>query len=211
MNKPAKKPDPYDRITRNPDNYALYSGEVMLKEFDQDTVTLWLNGLYDDNPFSTGRTSPGRPNGGTRYLILAVEIGDDEMPVDIDKRARLMEATKHAFKDDSPGDKVVKKAAIMCKDRDFQRYVYRCINNFSKEQQAAFWLTSAIPAHLANQGIQSMGNPELAEQWCKHFIYYYCDVQSRRNLGFYPKKRSLFNRLMHEFENWGRQYANGSS
>jgi hypothetical protein len=197
---------PFENIAANPERYAVYASEVMLSDFDNETVTFWLDGDYDKNPFSMGKRAIDHPDHGTRYLVFAVEIDDHDIPVDIDMRQRFIDATGEIFKPVTQIDKVVQKAALLCKDRDFQRFVYSQIKHFTDEQKSAFIL-SGIPAHLTARRLDSMKEPEHAEQWCKYYLYYRCDVSSRRQLGFYVKAREAFAQVQTDFNNWGRSGA----
>lgn len=50
---------------------------------------------------------------GTRYMVVAVPIGDDEKPLEKPEKTK--------------GEKAVQRAAMLCKDREFQEWIVnRC-------------------------------------------------------------------------------------
>lgn len=194
--------NPLAKIAEAPERFAVYASQAMLRSFDDDSVTLWLDGDYDNNPFA-GKVAPEHPTNGTRYLIFAVEIDDDESPIDVDMRARFLAAADTIFKPATKAEKVVQRAALLCKAHDFHRFVHYKISHLTDEQKNAFILTG-IPRWLTDLGLRSFSEPQHAEEWCKYYLYYRCNVTSRRQLGFKVKAREAFDAVRREHEAWGR-------
>lgn len=186
------------------ERFAVYASQAMLRGSDDDSVTLWLDGGYDQNPFSRGKADPEHPQHGTRYLVFAIEIDDNEMLIDQTIRDKLIEATKSAFVSVKEA-KAVQKAAIMCKDWDFHAFVHQQVKNFTTEEKAAFILTG-IPRWLTDMGLQGFKDPKHADEWCKYFLYYRCNITSRRQLSFKTKCREAFEVVVNEFITWGRKH-----
>jgi hypothetical protein len=89
---------------------------------------------------------------GARYMVAMARINDDETPVPINNR--------------------VKRAALLCKDHNFQNYV-----NFL------------------------VGIPK-TEQAAVDFIYDICAIKSRTELNGNAHAQNQFDQMVKEFEEW---------
>lgn len=194
----------FDKIARNPERYLVYSGEAMLRDYDGESVSLWLS---DPAKLEGHKRSADHPDKGTRYLMVLVEIGDDQEPIDVDLREQFVGALKETVKPLTTPEKIVKQAALLCKDRDFHRFVHAQIKGFSDEQKTAY-IASGVPRWLTDLGLGSFNEPAHAEEWAKYYLYYRCQVHSRKQLGFKNEYKDRFYAVQADFSLWGKKHAN---
>lgn len=193
----------FDQIARNPEKFTVYSGEVMLRDFDGESVSVWLQ---DECKLQGHKKSPEHPEKGSRYLMVLVEIGDDEQPIDVNMREQFAGVVKEMVKPMTTPEKIVRQAALLCKDSDFHRFVYSQIKGFDDASKSAY-IGSGVPRWLTDLGLGSFNEPEHAEEWCKYYLYYRCGVYSRKQLGFKKEYKDKFAGVLKDFNTWGR--ANG--
>lgn len=194
----------FDKIARDPDRYTVYSGEAMLKDFDGESVSLWLS----DSAALQGHTkNPEHPEKGSRYLMVLVEIGDDEQPIDVDMREQFTGVLKELVKPMTTPEKVVKQAALLCKDRDFHRFVHTSLKDMTEDQKLLFF-RSGVPRWLTDLGLGSFNQPEHAEEWAKYYLYYRCNIHSRKQLGFRNEYKDKFYAVLKDFTIWGERNGN---
>lgn len=209
MTKPGKKPEGvFDRIARNPEKYTVYSGEAMLRDWDHDSVNLWLADAGEQSPFQTHQKSPDEPIKGTRYLMVLIEIDDAQEPVDIHIRDKFIDVMKETIKPLTTPERIVRQAGMLCRDSDFHKFVHSQLKGFTDAQKAAFFL-SGIPRWLTELGLGSFQDPGQAAEWCRYYLYYRCGVSSRKQLGFKAEYRDKFMAVQRDFNTWGRKHGNG--
>lgn len=98
---------------------VAFQGEVQFAGYnDSNTqgarVVFWLPDPEQLNYFRGIVTKKGG-KAGQRFMMVLVEIGDDEQPIDQAKAAGLEDAVK--------GGPLSQHAGRLCKDSDFQRWV----------------------------------------------------------------------------------------
>lgn len=199
----------FDRIARNPEKYTVYSGEAMLRAFDNDSVQLWLADAGEQSPFQGHHKSPDEPIKGTRYLMVLIEIGEDQEPVDIHIRDKFIDVLKDTVKPLTTPGKIVRQAGMLCRDSDFHRFVHSQLRGFTPEERTDFYY-SGVPRWLTELGLGSiLQNPEHAAEWCKYYLYHRCGVHSRKQLGFKQEYKDKFNQVLRDFNTWGRKHGGG--
>lgn len=194
----------FDKIARNPEKFTVYSGEAMLRDCDGEAISLWLS---DPVKLDGHKRSPDHPDKGTRYLMVLIEIGDDEQPIDVDLREQFVGVIKETVKPLTTPERIVKQAGILCKEPDFHRFVHSQIKGFSDEQKTAY-IASGVPRWLTDLGLGSFNMPEHAAEWAKYFLYYRCGVHSRKQLGFKNEYKDRFQKVLTDFSLWGKKHAN---
>jgi hypothetical protein len=115
---------------------------------------------------------------GTRYMVALVEVGDDELPVDHEKKARAegARAPFHTLP-------LVQQAGILCKDLIFQRYIIenRFVTEYKGREIADFggmdWEASTI-----------------------FLVKKHLEVGSRTELSFNMVAANKWRLLVHEYE-----------
>jgi hypothetical protein len=96
---------------------------------------------------------------GSRYQVVMVRLSSDEMPLDRDREFE--------------GDKAVRLAGLLCRDKEFWEYLHSENQIFdAEEKEATEWLRS------------------------------YCNVTSRSELKTNPEARKLLERVNREFQTW---------
>lgn len=98
---------------------------------------------------------------GSRYMVVMVRIGDNEQPMN-----RELEF---------PGDHAVKMAGIICRDKEFWKWL--------DEREWAF--------------VES-------EKECAQWLAEFLNIQSRSELKSNQEVREVFNKLKREFDTWKR-------
>lgn len=110
------------------DQHIVYAGEAILKNWGDTsqsgrTVTLILPPDADTHPFRDFAIQQGK-NAGQRFQVVFVEVGDDELPVEQEKR-------------------LSQQAALLCKDPAFRRFAAeRSISVIETEEDCAQWMYS---------------------------------------------------------------------
>lgn len=205
MSKTKKPEGVFDRIHRNPEKYTVYSGEAMLRDWDADSVQLWLADHGEQSPFQTHHKSPDDPIKGTRYIMVLIEIGDDQQPIDIHIRDQFIGVMKETIKPLTTPEKIVRQAGMLCRDSDFHKFVHSQLKTFTDAQKAAFYI-SGIPRWLTELGLGSFQDAGQAAEWCRFYLYYRCGVHSRKQLGFKQEYKDKFNQVLRDFNTWGRKH-----
>lgn len=175
---------------------VIYFDEVMLRKIHLDSsVTFWLSD--NDDAFESGKESIKQPNNGTRYLLIAFEITDDE-------KIKQLKLSKP--KDLNLDIDCVQMSGILCNDRRFHRFIYAELRYLYKTPSLAIDLhsfhLSGISNTLLSKTIDSMVDEKTASEWCKYYIYYYCKISSRRELKFKKEAKENFIQLYTKFKNW---------
>ena len=130
---------------------------------------------------------------GTRYMLALVEIGDDEEPVTSGPLAATPAAStqppeetpKAPAKQRPAGaasqDKVVARAAILCGEPEFQRWLWDLVR---KDDPPQFWSKA----------------PVMWQQFAADAVRSHCRVTSRRDLAIDGDARKRFLALVERYE-----------
>lgn len=115
------------------EDMVAFKGEVMLIGWDEKHNTgRTARFLFDEegveHPMKQHTVRRGK-QAGTRFMMVLVELQDDDTPIDQTKRERLEEAEK--------GGPVSKNAGILCNDPDFQDYVSIQPGNYTHDEMGA--------------------------------------------------------------------------
>ena len=101
---------------------------------------------------------------GSRYQVAMVLLNDQEEPVvPIDR---------------TEGEKAVMKAGLLCREREFQKFI---IDKFNVEE----WEIEGFD-----------------ESQCSERLRDYCSIKSRSELKTNEHARNVFNHLLDEFSSW---------
>ena len=112
---------------------------------------------------------------GTRFMIGAAEIGDDEEPIAPEKS----EKTPAEKPEKTPGEKAVIRAGILCKDK-------------------LFWEWAMWEPHFRQ------GDPFMDEDDCAGWLCKYLGIVSRKEIGTNGVVFTQFNEICGRFEEWKR-------
>lgn len=193
----------FDAIVREPDNFTVYFGEILLKDWADnaagESVEFWLNG-EGAHPFKNFKSSK-RSIGGSRFLAFVVEIDDDETPIN----QRQKQAVKKAISEKVRNGKHSQGAALMCKTAEFHAYLIHRVGRLDPDQKRIFAAT--LPHGLYSEMVQSkmrvlLDEPEKGELFAKLFLYWWCGMKSRRELDYSPKKFNFYREINEDFFKW---------
>lgn len=110
------------------DQHIVYAGEAILFSWGDTSkggrkVTLTLPPDADTHPFRDFAITEGK-NAGQRFQVVFVQVGDDELPVEQQKR-------------------LSQQAALLCKDPAFRKFAAeRSISQIETEEECAQWMYS---------------------------------------------------------------------
>lgn len=124
------------------DEETVYEDELMLKGWNDGTtgwkVTFWLNeedSLASTHPFINF-------DKGTEFALAAVELDDDQEPIDQVKRERVETAVKHRKQGLS------NFAALLCRTPEFQQWLFDVHNvgweKGKEEDKAKAWMCEKL-------------------------------------------------------------------
>ena len=201
----------FDAITRDPDAFSVYYGEILLKDWADnaagESVEFWLNGT-DAHPFKNF-TSSKRTAGGSRFLAFIVEIDDDETPIN----QKQKHALKQAISEKIRNGKHSQGAALMCRTIDFHVYLIQRIARLDPDQKRIF--AANLPHGLYSEMVSTKmkvitDDPDKGEMFAKLFLYWWCGMKSRRELDYSPKKFNFYNQIIQDFYKWNSSNVQGS-
>ncbi len=194
-------------MNHNPDTRYC---EFMLVERQGTRVVLDLAGEWDEHPFAGMAASDS--NGG-RGFIGVIPLNADESPQTIAQRVE-QKGKKEPKKVDRFG-KHVTRAACMCKDSDFQKFVYSQLKKMDDDTRNDFKKKSGIPPYLTEHGISHiLANVIIGEEWAAFYLRWYCGIPSRAALAWidegsegekWNKGRELWGELKGSFSLWNGQ------
>jgi len=193
-----------DIIAEDPAKYMVYYGEALLRDWADnaqgESVELWLDGQATVHPFKQFKASKRTP-GGTRFIIMAIEITDDEKPVNQEQRRAVEQAMQNHMK----GSKHSQAAAMLCKELDFHIYIRHRLSLLEPTAKRAF--TATLPHGLfsviSSTKAEIINNdPVIGEQTAKLFLYWYCGITSRRELDYKPKSFNEFAAVRDDYYKW---------
>lgn len=109
---------------------VAFQGEVMLAGWSEThnggaKVTFWLQDSGDLDAFKAMTVAKGK-TAGQRLALVAVEIGDDEQPVQREEKPK--------------GGELARLAGMLCQNPAFQAFVPECSEGLSSEENAADWI-----------------------------------------------------------------------
>ena len=126
------------------DNIIAFKGEVMLAGWAKSTskaepkATFFFSSDEDLAPLEMATIAKGK-QAGQRYMMVLVEIGNDELPIPKPEQPK--------------GGPLSKSAAMLCQDADFQSYVQKRLRD-----EGTVW-----PAELSAETICV----NALYRWCK--------------------------------------------
>lgn len=101
--------------------YLTFHTEVQLADFGESAAGGAFVKVRIPDPLELeifrGRTRASKNKQGTRYVMLLVELDDDETAINQDKAERLHQA------EEKKGGALSKNAAMLCKDLEFLSYL----------------------------------------------------------------------------------------
>jgi len=116
---------------------------------------------------------------GSRFRMMLIEVDDDEQPIDQMTKQRIMKHIESTTK----GGRYSREAAMLCKGRDFQVYLYRI-------------------GRIAPDWDQAM-----REAAAKNYIYEVCNIKSRKELDHDEHKLQAFrNMVTNDFFKFMREH-----
>lgn len=191
----------------NPDTREA---EFMLVERKGTRVVLELVGEWDEHPF--GGMSDYKGYNGRGYMRF-FPLNDDDTPQTIGQR--LEQKAKKQPKKVDRFSKHVTRAACMCKDTDFQKFVYSQLKAMDAETARDFKKQSGIPRHLTEHGIAHMlKNEYIGEEWSAFFVRWFCGIDTRGALAWvddgeegqrWNNGRERWGELKNNFSLWNGQ------
>jgi len=119
-----------------------------------------------------GKNRVAKNKQGQRYVLMLVEIADDDTPVNTEQREHA-EAIK--------GGPVSKNAAALCNDPLFLRY----LGAVATKKHKRFFEGKVITPVLAGEYIRSL-----------------CGIESRAELDHEPKAKELYDSIKSDFIRW---------
>lgn len=114
-----------------------------------------------------GQDRAAKNKAGKRYILMLIEIGDDEAPIKNPSSAHQTTPPK--------GGPLSKRAAALCRDPDFQLFVDSSTSRDWKERLPKGMLQSP-------------------EQVCRQYILDACQIKSRAELDHSERAATLFQR-----------------
>lgn len=163
-----------------PDDFIAYRDEIMLVSTEENALgRLVTFQITDDVEFCPFTQAFNRNRGGgVRYFAGFIELDEDEEPINQRKR-KIVERNKEPI----PIKNIVRDAGIRCRSLQFHRWVKIRLQAMTPEERRAFVKKTKIPYDIVNQGLEAMSNPKIATEWAKFYIYFVCNIKSRRELG----------------------------
>lgn len=193
-----------EQIANDPEAYMVYFGEVLLRDWADnsqgESVEFWLDSDGEVHPFKKFKCNKRTP-GGSRFLIMAIEIDDDEEAINQDMKRRVQNAMSGHIK----GGKHSQAAAMLCKDVNFHEYIVHKLQRLPPAEKRVFSGTlshSLFSQLMATDMRIVMENPTVGEELTVQFLYWWCSISSRRELDFKAKAFSEYQILRDEFYNW---------
>lgn len=184
------------------DPTIVYEGAVMLAgrmELPQgDGVLFWLDGDYDENPFKRYRFDKAEPSSGAQFMAVFVEIDDMGDPVDQIQRQRFESIDKGELPV-TPTQKDIQICAIVCKDPRFHQFIEAKIHHLGEKEKRD--MAYSLPHRFFKKGYEALKGP-YADEFAKHFVYWWCGITSRAQLGFKPKATRKWRVLEKMFYVW---------
>lgn len=193
----------FDAITKEPDAFTVYYGEMCLKDWADnaagESVEFWLDGV-GVHPFKHFKSSK-RSVGGSRFLAFVVEIDDDQTPIN----QKQKEAIKQAISNKIRNGKHSQEAALICKQTEFHRYLITRIGRLDPDEKRIFAAT--LPHGLYSEMVSTKmqiitDDPSKGELLSKLFLYWWCDMKSRRELDYSPKKFNFYQEVKDDYFKW---------
>lgn len=193
-----------ESIEENLSDFLVYYGEVLLKDWGDNSqgasAAFWLDGERHTHPLK-GHKSNSRNPGGSRFMMMLVEVADDNTIINQQAKDRIMNSMNNHMK----GGAISKRAGILCKDQAFHQFLKWKASMLDPGQKHA--LSSEIPHGLGQEMTKTkfkcLEDEHKGEQFAKHFVYWFCSMHSRRELDYRPKAAQAWMDLESEFVNWG--------
>lgn len=193
----------FDAIAREPDAFLVYYGEMLLRDWGDnssgESVEFWLNG-DGAHPFKNFKSSK-RSVGGTRFIAFIVEVDDDESFVNQTKKTALKKAISETVRN----GKHSQGAALICKQPEFHKYLTQRVTRLDPEQKRLFATTlpHGLYTDITKTKMQILvDEPEKGELFAKCFLYWWCNMKSRRELDYAPKKFEAYRQIQEDYFNW---------
>jgi len=193
----------FDAIGRDPDAYLVFYGEMLLKDWGDnsagESAEFWLT-VDGAHPFKNFKSSK-RSVGGSRFIAFIVEVDDDESFVNQDKKNEIKNAITSAVRN----GKHSQGAAMLCKEPDFHQYLIKRLTRLQPEEKRLFAMTlpHGLYAEITKTKMQVLTDDKIkGELFAKMFIYWWCDIKSRRELDYSPKKFDAYHQVSNDFYNW---------
>lgn len=184
-----------------PEDFIFYHDEMMLVNVEETASGRMATfQIPDESDICQFQNAMQRNKGpGTRFYATFIEVNDHDEPINQRKRKNVEQD-----KPPSPIKNVVTDAAMKCRSRNFQRWVYLQLNNMPQAIWDEFLHKTKIPYDIAQGGIKAMIQSEkVGTEWAKYYIYWVCKVRSRRDIG---TKRGAANRyyqgIIIPFDKW---------
>jgi len=196
--------NPFDILSYSPENFILYCGEAMLRGVNNnkegDFISLWLDG-DDRKNFEGLVASPEAPEKGTRLIIVAIELGDDQAPINQTQKSKLKKVMTRAVSE-LPTDKYTQVSAIMCKEVLFHEFLAYRLRKMGKDKKdSLMWY---MPYKLAARGYDVFKRDDYAEEFSRRFVHWWCGVKSRAYIYSSGHARSKFDSLRADYLDWKR-------
>lgn len=187
---------PLDDLIENPDEYIAFESEVMLSHWKDTPEGMYVTFLIhpdfvDDpfpaHPFKKHRAKGLSPERGTRFWMRAVELGDDDEPINQEMRSRVRRALDQR---EGNGARLSREAAILCRTPLFQAFVRDEISQASAQDRKEYLqiMPHGLAVSLKELGRSAFDEPGLAAELCKFWMYASLGIKSRKQLDSYPQK-----------------------
>lgn len=197
--------NPFDILAYSPENFILYCGEAMVRGVNNskegDFLSLWL-GDDDRKNFDGLETSPDNPDKGTRLILVAIELGDNDEPINQSQKKKLKKVMARAVRQ-LPTDKYTQVAAIMCKEEYFHQFLEYTMRKMSREDKHS--MLGSMPYKLAARGYKVFKRPDNAEEFARKFIHWHCGVKSRAHIFLHEETKQKFDNLRTDYLDWKRR------
>jgi len=116
---------------------------------------------------------------GTRFHLVLVEVDDDEQPIDQMTKQRINKHLTNMQK----GGRYSKEAGMLCRDPQFQRYLYRLGK------------------------IDPTWDEKMRTEAARHYVCQVCNIESRKELDHDEHKAQAFrNNVTGPFLDFGRKH-----
>lgn len=152
--------------------FLAITAEVQLADFGETAAsgpyTKFRHPDHDDLEIFRGKDRATRTKTGTRYMMLLVEIQDDEKPVNQEKRKDLERATTN-----KKGGALSRNAGALCSDKKYQEF-----------------LRTTKPQLFA--GFHGPVNVHTPSEVAKLHIYAVCKITSRAELDYFTDAAAAY-------------------
>ena len=184
------------------DPNIVYQGGLMLagkmQTMDGDQICFWLDGDYETHPFERYRFDRSGPSHGAQFMAVIVEINDQGEVIDQIQRQRIEDIQK-GERPVTPGKADIQICAICCKDKKFHAFLETEIHRLGEPAKRD--MAYSLPHRLFKKGYAALQGP-FAEDFSRHYVYWWCGVTSRAQLGFKPKATKKWRCLEQRFYKW---------